>query len=155
MRFGASWVDFKLGGRMLVKYPGLTLIGGLTLAVAIGVGAAWFEVTRQVVNPRIPLADGNRIVSIHNWDAAESTVEARSLYDFQLWREQLTTIKELGAYRSLERNLITADGNGYPVDAAEITASAFPLTRVSPLLGRALPRVGRRAGSARCRINWI
>ena len=23
-----SWLDFKLGGRMLVKYPGLTLTGG-------------------------------------------------------------------------------------------------------------------------------
>ena len=55
MKIGASWVDFKLGGRMLVKYPGLTLIGGLTLAVAIGVGAVWFEVTRQILNPRLPL----------------------------------------------------------------------------------------------------
>src|SRR5688500_2006193 len=100
MTFGASWVDFKLGGRMLLKYPGLTVIGGMTLAGAMAVGAAWFEVTQQIVTPRLPLADGDRIVSIHNWDAAESTVESQSFYDFQLWREQLTSIKELGAYRA-------------------------------------------------------
>lgn len=36
--------DFKLGFRMLLKYPGLTLAGGLALAIAIGVGAGWFQV---------------------------------------------------------------------------------------------------------------
>jgi hypothetical protein len=33
--------DYKLGFRMLVKYPGLTLAGGLALANAIGIGAGW------------------------------------------------------------------------------------------------------------------
>ena len=27
-----NWLDFKLGGRMLVKYPGLTVVGGLLFA---------------------------------------------------------------------------------------------------------------------------
>ena len=35
--------DYKLGFRMLLKYPGLTLAGGLALAIAIGVGAGWYE----------------------------------------------------------------------------------------------------------------
>ena len=30
-----SWLDFKLGFRMLVRYPGLTLVGGLAMAFAI------------------------------------------------------------------------------------------------------------------------
>src|SRR5688500_843821 len=131
MILGTSGTDWKLGGRMRVKYPGLSVIGGLTLAVAIGLGAGWFEVTRQLVNPRLPLAAGHRIVRIDNWDAAESRIEARSVYDFQLWREQLTAIQELGAYRTLERNLITPDAGAHPVTVAEISASAFPLTRVA------------------------
>jgi putative ABC transport system permease protein len=114
IRLGASWLDWKLGWRMLLKYPGLTMIGGLTLAVAIGLGAGWFEVTRQLLEPSLPLDDGDRIVRIDNWDAAESEVDPRALYDFQLWREQLTTIRELGAYRQLERNVITADGVARP-----------------------------------------
>ncbi|MHB1170459.1 MAG: permease prefix domain 1-containing protein, partial [Longimicrobiales bacterium] len=32
--FRASWLDWKLGGRMLLKYPGLSIIGGITLAAA-------------------------------------------------------------------------------------------------------------------------
>jgi predicted permease len=135
---GTSWLDWKLGGRMLVKYPGLSVIGGIALAAAIGLGAAWFEVTRQLVEPRLPFAEGDRIVRIDNWDAAASRVESRSMHDFQLWRQQLTSIKELGAYRAFERNLITPDGNAQPAAVAEISASAFPLTRVPPLLGRTL-----------------
>ncbi len=37
---GRAWfdgfsLDLKLGGRMLVKYPGLTMVGGLAMAFAI------------------------------------------------------------------------------------------------------------------------
>jgi hypothetical protein len=148
MILGTSWLDWKLGGRMLVKYPGLSVIAVITLAVAIALGAGWFEVTRQFIDPRIPLPDGDRIVRIDNWDAGESAVEPRSLYDFQLWREQLTSIQELGAYRSFERNLITPDGTAYPASVAEISASAFPLTRVQPLLGRTLMESDVAPGAA-------
>ena len=34
-----SWLDWKLGARLLVKYPALTIIGGLSLAGAIAIGA--------------------------------------------------------------------------------------------------------------------
>lgn len=138
MNLGMSWLDWKLGGRMLVKYPGLSVIGGLTLAVAIGIGAGWFEITRQFLAPRLPLEEGDRIVRIDNWDAQTSQREARSLYDFQLWREQVTTIQELGAYRWSERNLVVPDGSAQPVSVAEISPSAFALTRVPPALGRTL-----------------
>jgi putative ABC transport system permease protein len=143
-----SWLDWKLGARMLVKYPGLSIIGGLTLAVAIGIGAGWFEVTQQILKPRLPLDEGDRVVRIENWDAAASEVEARSLYDFQIWSEQLTTIRDAGAYRTFERNLITPDGGAFPATVAEISPSAFLLTRVPPLLGRTLDESDAEPGAA-------
>jgi hypothetical protein len=85
MNLGVSTLDFKLGARMLLKYPGLTVIGGLTLAVAIGLGAGWFEVTHQLLQPRLPLDEGDRIVRVENWDAAASELELRSVYEFQIW----------------------------------------------------------------------
>src|SRR5690606_23595752 len=72
-----SLLDWKLGGRMFVRYPGMTVIGGTTLAVVMGLGAAWYEVTRQTIDPRLPLPDGDRIVRIDNWDAGAETAEAR------------------------------------------------------------------------------
>lgn len=135
---GLSLLDWKLGARMLLKHPGLSLVGGLALAGAIGVGAAWFELVHEELDPDLPLEDGDRIVKIVVRDRAASSVERRVLHDVELWRDELTTIRELGAYRELERNLIPPDGRPTPVRVAEITASAFPLARVSPRVGRPL-----------------
>ena len=34
MRMGLFWLDFKLGVRMLSRYPMLTVVGSLAMAVA-------------------------------------------------------------------------------------------------------------------------
>jgi len=142
-----SWLDFKLGLRMLARYPGLTLVGGLAMAFAIWVGAATFELVTQVLRPSLPLPDGDRIVAIRNWDAAANRPEAQASYDFVAWRGALESVRELGAYRTLDRNLITGAGRGEPVEVAEISASAFRLTRVPPLRGRSLVEADERAGA--------
>ena len=60
------------------------------------------------------------------------------MYDFAIWREQVETIEDLGAAVSFERAL-RVDGEGVePVAGAEISASAFRLARISPVLGRTL-----------------
>ncbi len=142
-----SLLDLKLGVRMLVRYPGLTLVGGLAMAFAIWLGAGAFELLTQVVRPTLPLPDGDRIVAIRNWDAATSRPEPRALHDFVTWRRQLRTVQDVGAYRTLERNLIIGEGRGEPVEVAEITASAFRVARVRPLLGRALVDADEQAGA--------
>ena len=133
-----SWLDFKLGFRMLARYPGLTIVGGLAMAFAIWIGASTFEIMTQAMAPKLPLPEGERIVGPYLWDAATSERETRALHDFVAWRGQLRTIDDLGATRRVRRNLITDDGVGEPVEIAEISASAFRVTRVPPLLGRTL-----------------
>ena len=46
----ALMFDLKLGGRMLVKYPGLTIVGGFAMAVAIGVGATVYEAISDILD---------------------------------------------------------------------------------------------------------
>jgi putative ABC transport system permease protein len=146
----ASWLDFKLGFRMLIKYPGLTIVGGLAMAFAIAVGAGTFELATEAIGSTLPVPDGDRIVGIQNRDLVASRTERRASHDLMLWREALRSVRELGAYRDVERNLIVGNGPGEPVRVAEINASAFRVTRVPPLLGRVLVeaavrgRFGRR-----------
>jgi predicted permease len=142
-----SWLDFKLGFRMLARYPGLTFVGGLAMAFAIWVGAATFELATQIIRPIIPLPDGNRIVAIRNWDMAANRSEPQIAHDFVSWRSELRSIRDLGVYRALERNLIIGQGRGEPVEVAEITASAFRLVRVPPLMGRGLVDADERPGA--------
>lgn len=149
---GLAWLgglslDLKLGFRMLVKYPGLTLVGGLAMAFAIWAGAVTFVLVGQVVNPTLPLPGGDRIVQIGNWDVSANDQEPRALSDFLFWRDGLRSVTDLGAYRSVSRNLIVGNDAGRPVRAAEVTASAFRIAPEPPLLGRVLGPADERAGA--------
>ena len=137
-------LDMKLGGRMLVKYPGLTLVGGLAMAFSIWVGAIVFEMVRVTVNPTLPLPGGDRIVKIENWDVRESRQESRMLHDFVLWRGTLRSITDLGAYSDVSRNMVVSGGEPHRVNIAEITASAFRIAPTVPMLGRVLAEADER-----------
>ncbi|MGH7554820.1 MAG: ABC transporter permease, partial [Longimicrobiales bacterium] len=138
-----SWLDVKLGLRMLAKYPGLTLIGGLAMAVAIAIGAGFFDVA-AVVHSTLPFEQGERIVAIENWDTEWRNQERRILHDFVAWRDELKSVEELGAYRTIGRNLIVPGGETELIYAAEMTASGFALARVPALLGRFLEEEDER-----------
>ena len=143
-----SWLDVKLGARMLVRYPGLTIVGGLAMAFAIWVGAGAFEFISQVVHPTLPLPAGERLVGLQSVNAEHGIVRRRIAHDFVQWRDELRTVQDLGAFRTAERNLILAEGSAEPVEIAEITASAFRTTRVAPLLGRTLVADDEAPGAA-------
>jgi hypothetical protein len=136
--FDAFSLDLKLGGRMLVKYPGLTIVGGLAMAFAICVGTVIFQVLALLLAPTLPLPAGERIVNIRNWDVATNDDEPRALYDFVVWRNTLRSVTDLGAWRDVSRNLVVAGGDARPVAVAEITASGFRVAGATPLMGRVL-----------------
>ena len=133
-----SWLDFKVGFRMLARYPGLTLVGTVAIAVAIALGVLYFEAVNKWQNPQLPIRDADRVISIRNWDVNAFTPEGRMLHDFAIWREQVKTVDDLGAAILFVRNLATEDGRVETVQGAEVTANAFRLMETAPLLGRAL-----------------
>jgi putative ABC transport system permease protein len=143
---GAS-LDFRLGFRMLVKYPGLTIVGGLAMAFAIWVGVIVFQLVNLVLFPSLPLPDGDRIVHLRNWDAAANGPDARALHDFVVWRDALSTVTDVGAFRDATRNLVIAGDDARPAAVAEITASAFRIASEPPLLGRTLSVADEQPGA--------
>ena len=133
-----NWLDFKLGGRMLVKYPGLTIIGGLAMAFAILVGIVVFQFAGLFLYPSLPIANGDRIVALGLRDVAESKDEPHALFDFMSWKQSLRTVENLGASRDAIRTLITPDGDARPVFVAEMSSSGFIVADAQPLIGRVL-----------------
>lgn len=133
-----SRLDFKLGFRMLARYPGLTAVGTVAIAVAIALGSLYFEALNKWQHPRLPIRDAHRVVTIRNWDAEAVAAEPRSMHDFSIWRDQMRTIDHLGAAVAFVRNLQTDDRRIEPVRGAELSASAFALMGAAPILGRTL-----------------
>jgi putative ABC transport system permease protein len=142
-----SWLDWKLGARMLLKHPALTIIGGLSLAAAIAIGVVGIEVAGELLYKRLPFDEGSRVVRLETLDTAASRLEPRVLHDFAIWRRSLKTVAELGATRVSERNVLTGEGRVESLRVAEITASAFPLTRLAPQLGRPLQPTDEMPGA--------
>jgi putative ABC transport system permease protein len=133
------WLDGKLGLRMLRRSWGLTVVGGLAMAITIGLGASIFTIWDTFAGMRLPLDEGDRVVAIQPFDRASQRVHMTTpLADFRRWRETLTSVEYVSAMRPIDAEVLTRDGAVGPVRAAEMTASGFQLARVQPLLGRPL-----------------
>lgn len=143
----ASWLDIRLGVRLLLKSPLLTVVGVMGIAVAIAIAAIFFAV-RSAVFSDLPLDEGERVVAIENWDVRWGQQERRMLHDFVRWREELRQVEDLGAFRTMQRNLIGSDGRTEQIEGiAEMTPSGFRLARVRPYLGRTLVEADAEAGA--------
>jgi predicted permease len=134
-----SWLDVKLGIRMLAKYPGLSAVAVIGMALAIAIGATYFAIIGAALDSTLPVSDGDRAVAVQTRTIAGPDAGDRagvSPHDFLQWRTELKSLTELGAFREDSRNLVTRDGRTYLVRVAAITAAGFRLMRVPPLLGR-------------------
>jgi putative ABC transport system permease protein len=147
MKTGISWIDLRLGVRMLFKNPGITVVGGLAMAVAIAIGAGMFGFAYSLLNPRLPLDEGHRIVALENRDVWSDNAQSPTPHDFAAWRQELRTVRDMGAYRNVARNLIAPDGTAEPVRLAEMSAAGFRVARVGPALGRPLVEEDERPGA--------
>jgi putative ABC transport system permease protein len=149
---GLTWArglstDLKLGMRMLRKYPGLTAVALFALSLAIGSGAAYLEFINDLMHGKLPFPEADRIVGIQLWDQKSGTAEHRATAEFVEWRDSLHSLEDVAAYRALDRNLITEDGHAEPARGVEISAAAFRIARVPPLLGRPLLPEDERTGA--------
>ena len=145
---GGSWLDMKLAWRMLRKYPGLSLLGVLSISVAVAVAAGFWVLSSNFLAPRLPIEEGDRLVGIQNWDVASNQPIFQELYDYGVWRDELESVEELGAFVPYAPNLIFGDGRSEPVRGCKITASALAAAHVPPLLGRPLLDSDERSRAA-------
>ena len=138
-RWLAGWpMDLTLGGRMLVKYPGLTLVGGVAMAFAICVGLIIFQMVSLFTHPTLPLSQGARLVELRIIDVTVSDEEEKILHDFLQWRQSLRSVTDLGGWRTSSRNLVVTAGDARPVTVAEMSASGFRVADGEPFMGRML-----------------
>lgn len=140
--------DAKLGARMLRRSWGLTLAGGLAMAIVITVAAVVFVFLEQFMGRTAPPFDeGERVVALQSWDAAAHLRRAISRRDFERWNETLESVEDFGGFQTVERRLVGGIGPAEYVRVAEISASGFRITRVQPFLGRWIAEADERAGA--------
>ena len=144
----SSWLDVRLGFRLLVRNWGLTLVGGLAMSVAIGIAAVVFAAFDVILWSRLPLEEGDRIVAIQIWDREAGQRRDTPWQDIERWRSSLQSVDDVGAFQTIRRNVITADGSVELAAVAEISAAGFRVARVPPLIGRPIADADAAPGAS-------
>ena len=140
--------DVRFALRQLRKNPRFTLIAALTLALGIGASTAIFSVVNTVLLHPLPYRDPERLVlvteSLPAMSSGEIGVSAAEYIDY---RDRNHSFSQVASYESAGFNL-TGEGRPLRVNAAAVSASAFPLLGVSPELGHVFTEEDARYGSS-------
>ncbi len=133
-----SWPDIKLSLRLLIRNPGLTAVSTVGITVGIAISAGMFGFIHANFDPPLPLDEGDRIVALENWDVHGNNENRHSLHDFVTWRDQMTTVVEISAFRELTATMRAGDRLPETVRIAAMSASGFHVARVAAFAGRLL-----------------
>ena len=143
-----SWLDLKLGARMLIKYPGLTLIAVVALSVAIGGGAAYLEFVNDLFRPTLPGKGRRSHRRHHELERRDRQARASLTSRLRIWRDAAAFGRRSGRVR---RARAQSDHRRWANRAGQAAwksaPSAFRLMPVAPLLGRPLVPDDERAGA--------
>ena len=118
------------------------------MSVAIGIAAVVFAAFDVIMWSPLPLEEGDRIVAIQVWDREAGERRDTSWQDIERWRGSLQSVDDVGAFQTIRRNVITADGSVELVSVAEISAAGFRVARVPPLIGRVIVDADLAPGAA-------
>ncbi len=126
--------DIRFSLRQLRRNPAFTTIALLTLALGIGANTAIFSVVRGVLLRDLPYAEPERLLRVFSTFKGNET--AVSPADFNDWSRETKALSGLVASAQSTVNL-TGSGVAERFTQARVTANAFQVLGVRPLLGRA------------------
>ena len=144
---GISRLDLKLGIRMLVKHPWLTLVVVFALGIGIPASLAPHHLIDAVLDESPPFDEGEQVVGVVGRNQESGRQEALRLGDYESLRTRLTSFASVGASLLRDVNVISDDGRAEGARGAEMSASSFALTRVPPARGRALTAADEVVGA--------
>ena len=140
--------DIRSGLRMLVKYPMLSAVAILTLGIGLGLSTTVFCVVNGGLFKGLPFPDASRIVSLVETNPGQNEPRlAISVQDLAIWRARQTSFERLGAFSFAPVNLSTEEGRPERWGGALLSADAFSVIGVQPILGRGFRDADARPGA--------
>ena len=144
---GVSRLDLKLGIRMLVKHPWLTLVVVFALGIGIPASLTPHHLLDAVLDESPPFDQGDQVVGVVGRNQESGAQELLRLGDYESLRTRLTSFAFVGAALLRQVNVISDDGRAEGARGAEMSASSFALTRVPPAQGRVLTAADEVVGA--------
>ncbi len=130
------YLDIRHAVRLLGRNKGFTAVVVLTIGLGIGANTAIFSVINAVLLSPFPYDQPERLVTVWESNPEEGLpFMTASTPNYVDWREQNQVFSEMAAFHTRDYFLETSQGT-INIQGTRVTASAFPLLRVEPHLGR-------------------
>jgi putative ABC transport system permease protein len=132
--------DLRYGWRQMVRRPGITIAGIVTLGLGIGANVTMYSWLDGRLRGLVPgVADSNRLVAMNGVSGTRNAL-SMSYQDFLDFRERRpASIDDLIVYTLAPMNLRT-DGDPMRVFGELVSGNYFDVLGVRPLLGRTFLR---------------
>ncbi len=130
--------DIRFAARSLAKSKLFTVVALASLAIGIGANTAVFSLVKGFAFPRLPYAEPDRLVDVHEWSATQLCAGCgvgTSYPGFVDWRQSARSFSGMAAY--LERPFAVSGAEGPDrVGGAIASAELSSVLGVPPSLGR-------------------
>lgn len=138
--------DIGITLRTWRRWPGLTCIAAITLALGIGANTALFSVVNGVLLNPLPYPDSGRLAAIYA-QAVGFDKAPMSYLNFLDWRRESKTFSSMAIYRNQDY-LLTGAGEGERLSGYMISSEFFTTLGVPPVLGRTFRADDDKLGAA-------
>ena len=141
-----TWQDLRFAARLLVREPWVAAGAVLALGLGLGISSAAFTAYNGLLLRGLPVDDQQRVTGLAMRD--ETGVEQGVSYlDFQDWRDATASFRDIAAYSEPPMNVSDPGMGTERFFGARVTANAFGLLGVQPVLGRDLSPDDDRPGA--------
>ena len=122
--------------RSLAAHPLLPVVAVLTLALGLGVNAAIFSLTREVLLRRLPYRDADRLVRVFEVSRALGRTSAPTApVNYVAWRERVDVFEQTAVFRRVSFN-VSMPTAAMQAEGFQVAPAFFPMLGVEPALGR-------------------
>ncbi|UCG85421.1 MAG: ABC transporter permease [Gemmatimonadota bacterium] len=143
----ASLRDLRLGVRLLLKNPGLSLIVIATFGLGIGLTTLVYSIVNGALFKGLPFPESHRILSIDRTEPPNGERTGITIHDLEDWREQQTVFDGIAAIAIGTVNLADTERHPERHTAGFVTANIFDVLGADPVLGRRFRAGEDRAGA--------
>ncbi len=128
--------DIRFAVRLLKKDRWFTAVATLALAVGIGANTTVFTLVNALLIRGLPFDDPDRLMYVGERDIVSGRNFGVSWLDFQAWRDSQKSFVDLAAWSAGTMNVSDEGRTPERYAGVYLSANAFTLLAVRPILGR-------------------
>ena len=148
------WGDIRFGVRSLRRSPAFTVAAILTLSLGIGANTAIFSLIDEILLRPFPLPHPEQLAQVYSFNRKTSTFVSGSYPDYQDFRRQSRSFRQLAAYVRLPLD-VTFDQRVERISIEAVTDNYFDMLEIAPVAGRTIGGEDESDGAAVAAVAMI